>query len=147
LLQTITNDEEWRLFKQLIRSQNLKPAGGSEKSLQHDPTGLVTVMLNHEANILKDRGGVKDIVLDSSGKVAKKSKVKNSPAGAVKDIECYGYHKRVTNALNALTGKMRVMGTRKSRLGLLLAWLPRMKPCGWPGILSGGVYYGRLVRR
>jgi len=61
----------------LIRSQNLRPAGGgasegkpvvgsgSEKGLERDPPGFVTAMLNHEANILKDRGGDKNMALYS----------------------------------------------------------------------------------
>jgi hypothetical protein len=61
LLQGIPNDEEWKLFKRLIRSQNLGPVSASDseskskKSLEREPAGLVTAMLNQEANILKDR--------------------------------------------------------------------------------------------
>jgi hypothetical protein len=62
LLQGIPNNDEWKLFKQLIRSQHLKPGASKstdseEVGLERNPARLVTMMLDEEANILKDRGG------------------------------------------------------------------------------------------
>jgi hypothetical protein len=118
LLQGIPNNDEWKLFKQLIRPQHLKStaststggvgASGStdseEVGLERDPARLVTMMLDEEANILKDRGVDKNMVL-YSGAGGKKPK---NPKGAAnsknfrsttvpevdKDIECYGCHKK-----------------------------------------------------
>jgi len=109
LLQGIPNNDEWKLFKQLIRSQHLKSAASTgasgsteEIGLERDPARLVTMMLDEEANILKDCGGDKNMVLYSGtgSKNAKKSKgtAKNPQSTTVsevdKDIECYGCHKK-----------------------------------------------------
>ena len=72
----------------MIRSQNLKPASASENkseetSLERNPARLVTLMLDQEANIPEDPGDDKNMMLYSGGKVAKKSKAKNSPAVTV----------------------------------------------------------------
>jgi hypothetical protein len=101
LLQGIPNNDEWKLFEQLIHSQHLKlGASGStnspeEDGLERNPARLVTMMLDEEANILKDRGDDKNMVLYSGagGKKAKKG-TSARVATSEKDIECYGCHKK-----------------------------------------------------
>ena len=67
-LSGLPSKEEWNLFKQLVRSRE-----GRDR-VQNSPTELGIMMLDREAEIRKERGDTKEVVMFSENGGTKKSR-------------------------------------------------------------------------